>query len=29
MLDQGGTLAAATRKALLDAYALKVMGEGN
>ena len=29
MLDQGGTLAAATRKALLDAYALKLMGEGN
>jgi hypothetical protein len=29
MLGQGGTLAAATRKTLLDAYALKVMGEGN
>ncbi len=29
MLTQGGTLAAATRKALLDAYALKSMGEGN
>ena len=29
MLDQGGTLAAATRQSLLDAYALKLMGEGN
>jgi hypothetical protein len=29
VLAQGGTLAAAARKTLLDAYALKVMGEGN
>ena len=29
MLDQGGTLAAATRKAMLDAYALRIMREGN
>ena len=29
MLDQGGTLAAATRKALLDAYALRIMRESN
>jgi len=29
MLDQGGTLAAVTRKALLDAYALRLLGEVN
>jgi hypothetical protein len=29
MLAQGGTLAAATRKALLDAWALKALSEGN
>ncbi|HOC01093.1 MAG TPA: hypothetical protein PKM43_20375, partial [Verrucomicrobiota bacterium] len=29
MLAQGGKLAAATRKTLLDAHALKSMGEGN
>ena len=28
MLDQAGTLAAATRRVLLDTYALKLMKEG-